>query len=91
MKLKECNIQSILCIMQYTVGIWNPTIWNPETFAIGFQMVWFLDGRALAIAIATVPTIQKPDIFVQISNGFDKMATICLDLKWLGFQISDPI
>ena len=22
---------------------------------------------------------------------FDKMAAICLDFKWLGFQIQDPI
>ena len=31
------------------------------------------------------------DTFVWISNGFDKMAAICPDLKWLGFRISDPI
>ena len=38
-----------------------------------------------------VPTIQNQDIFVWISNGFDKMAAICRDFKWLGFWISDPI
>ena len=35
--------------------------------------------------------IQNPDVFVHISNRFDKMAPICTDFKWLGFQISDPI
>ena len=56
--------------------IWNLTIWNPETFEIqtfwrlGFQMVRFSNGRAVA-----VPTIQKLDHlklghFSRTSNGF---------------------
>ena len=32
--------------------------------------------------------MKNLDIFV--SNGFDIMAAICLDFKWLGFRISDP-
>ena len=40
-----------------------------------FQKVRFSNGRASAVAIAIVPTIEKrtiqnPDIFVRISNGF---------------------
>ena len=60
--------------------IWNPdqisngsTIWKPDTEKSGIQMVtvvWFSKGRALAMAIAIVPAIQKLDIFVLISNGF---------------------
>ena len=33
---------------------------------------------------------NKSRLFVWISNGFDKMIAICLDLKWTGFWISDP-
>ena len=40
-----------------TVGIWNPTIWNPDFLKVGFQMVRFSNGQALAI----VPTIWKPN------------------------------
>ena len=39
-----------------------------------------------------LPTIRKPD---QFKYGFqivlDKIVPICPDIKWLGFQISDPI
>ena len=49
-----------------TVWIWNPTLWNLDLLKVGFQMVWFSNGRALAI----VPTIRNPDIFVQITNYF---------------------
>ena len=54
-----------------TVGIWILTIQILETFEnwtfnIGFQIVQFSKGQALAM----VPTIQKMDIFVWISNGF---------------------
>ena len=37
-------------------------------------MVRFSKGRATALAKAMFPTIQNPDIFVWISNSFDKMA-----------------
>ena len=33
-------------------------------------MVPFSNGQALAMAIAVVPTIQNPDFFVWISNGW---------------------
>ena len=55
------------------------------------------NGWALAMAKAIVPTIQKPDhsksghVFPDFKCFFDKMAVICLDFKWLGFWISNPI
>ena len=55
------------------VGIWNPTIWNPHFLKAGFQMVLFSNGRALAIAMVKTihnGTIQKPDVYVRISNVF---------------------
>ena len=66
---------------EHRVGIWNPTIGNPDFLKVRFQMFQFTNCHALALAIAIVPTIQKPDhaksgCFVQVSNGFDKMATI---------------
>ena len=35
--------------------------------------------------------IQNLVVYVWISNCFYKMAAICPDFKWLGFQITDPI
>ena len=31
-----------------TVGIWNLTIWNRDFLKVGFQMVWFSKGQAVA-------------------------------------------
>ena len=69
----EGNDFSDFIVKVFTVGICNPTIWNPETFE--FQMVRFSNGRAITMAIALVPTIWKLnignlDFFVRISNGF---------------------
>ena len=59
------------------MGIWNPTMYsnsrnisNPDFLKIRFQIVQFSNGRAVAMAIAIVPSIQNPDIFVRIWNGF---------------------
>ena len=58
---------------------------------------WISNGRALATAIATVPTIKKPDhskiwIFLyRFQTVFDKMVALCPDFKWSCFWISDPI
>ena len=74
-----------------------PTIWNTDFLKVGFQMVQFSNCQALAVAIAIVPTIQKPD--------HSKSKHFCPDFKWFltkwlpfvlisngfGFQISDPI
>ena len=63
--------------MTFTVVIWNMTIWNLETFKIltfwisnfkwfGFQRVRPFDNW----------TIQNPDSFIRISNGFYKMGPL---------------
>ena len=49
-------------------------IWNPEFLKVGFHMVWFSKGRALAMAIAMIPTIWKPD--------HSKFECFCTDFKW---------
>ena len=54
-----------------------------------FRVVQFSKSQALAMAIATVPTIQKWDLS-KSGMVLDKIAAICQDFKWLGFQISDP-
>ena len=38
-------------------------------------------SNGLTLAIAIVPTIRNSEVFVQISNVFDKMAAICPDFK----------
>ena len=38
-----------------------------------------------------MPTRIKGKKTHKLKMVFDKMAAICLDLKWMGFQISDPI
>ena len=43
---------------------------SPDFLKVRFQTVRFSNDWALAKAIAIVPTIQNPDIFVWISNGF---------------------
>ena len=60
---------------------------NLDFLKIVFHMVQFAKGWEMAMAL----TIQNPNIFVWISNSFDKMAAICTDFKLLGFRISDPI
>ena len=45
-------------------------IWKPDFVKVGFQKVRFSIGRALAMAIASVPTVQNPDVFIRILNGF---------------------
>ena len=74
-----------------TVGIWNLTFQNQETFEIQIFEGRISNGWALAMAIALVPTIWNRDIFVRILRVFSKMAAICQDLKWFSFQISDTI
>ena len=58
---------------------------------MGFKMVEFSKGRAKALVIAMVLTIQNPDILSRFQMIFNQMAAICPDFKWLGFRISDPI
>ena len=65
---------------------------------VGFQMVRFSNGLALALAIGSYsPNHLKNGTFKiwTFLSGFQmvfgKMAAIYPDFKWLGFQISDPI
>ena len=80
------------------VGIWNPTFQNLETFfnpvflKIRFQMVWFLKVQAVAM----VPTIWKLDHsksrwFCPDIKYFLTKLLPCLNFKWSGFWISDPL
>ena len=48
-------------------------------------------GQAIVLAMAIDRPFEKPDIFVWFSKVFDKMAAICLNFKWSGFQTSDSI
>ena len=61
----------------YTGDLKSRNIWNLDFLKVGFQMILFSNGRALAMAIAIVPTIknqtiQNPDNFGLISNGFSQ-------------------
>ena len=60
---------------KYSGDLKSGIIWNFYFLMVGFQMVQFSNGRALAIAIAIVPTIWKPDL--------SKSGLFCLDFKWL--------
>ena len=68
---------------------WN--IWNLDFLKVGFQMVRFSNGQALATAIALVPTIWKPDIFVQISKGFWQDGCLLSGFQMFGLRDLDPI
>ena len=50
-------------------------------------MVQFSKGRALAKAIAIVPTIQN----LNVLSGFQMVFHKIMDFKWFGIQISDSI
>ena len=52
---------------------------------------WISNVQALAMAIAL--TIRKTDrtFLSRFQKGFEKMAAICMDFKWLGFWITGPI
>ena len=81
-------------LCEITVTIWKPNarISHSGDLKSGLFEGQISNGWAFAMAKAIVPTIQNPDIFVQIFNVFFyKMAPICLDLKSLGVRISDPI
>ena len=70
----------------------NQTIWNTETLFEGR----ISNSQALAMAIAIVPTVQKPDHSKSESlspdfKWFDKMVAKSPDFKWLSFPIPDLI
>ena len=73
------------------------TIQNSDFLKIGFQMVQFMKGWCNSFFYGYGPNYLKTSQFkIQtflsgFQMFFDKMAFICPDFKWLGFQISDPI
>ena len=80
-----------------TVGIWNLSIWNPETFEI--PTFWRLDFKWSGFSYVQIysPNHLKTGPFKigtflsRFQMVFDKMAAIWLYFKWFGFQILDPI
>ena len=77
-----------------TVGIWNQTIWNPETFdykilKIEFQMVRFSKSWAIAMVWTFQnQIIQNQEFFFQILNGFDKLLPF-VQISKFSFPISE--
>ena len=62
-------------------GIWNLTCQNPDFLKINFHMVQFSESWA----------IWNPCFLSGFQIVFYNMAAICLDFKWSGFRISDPV
>ena len=75
-KLTHCKPVFILVISQkpITVGDLKYNHLKSGLLKVRFQMVRFSNGRALAKAIAIVPTIRKPD--------HSKSRHYCPDFKW---------
>ena len=85
-----------------TVGIWNWTIWNQETFEIwtfwssdfkwsGFQMLGFNYGYSFSSNHSKTGPFKIRTFLSGFKMFFDKMAAICPNFKWLGLWISGPI
>ena len=56
--LCECKFRRVIeCKLMCTEVIWNPTIWNPDFLKVGFQMVRFSKGRALARRMLIGPAL----------------------------------
>ena len=82
---------------QYLVGIWNTTIRNPETLEIQTFWMWDFKWSGFSCSYIYSPNYLKTGKFKiwTFLSGFqmvfDKMVVICLDFKWLGFQIPSKI
>ena len=87
----------LIFVNDNTVGIWNPTIfksgniWNLDFLKVGFQMVGFSYGYIFSPNDLKAGPFEILTFLPSFQIVFDKMAPICPDFKWLGFQISDPI
>ena len=66
-------------------------IWNLDFLKVVHQMVRFLNGQVLAVAINLVPLFKNGMFLSGFHMVLDKMPAICPDFKRLGFQILDPI
>ena len=89
------NCHSIFRVTKHgftrTVGIWNPTIqnctfWRSDFKWLGFSYGYSYSPNHLKTRPFQIRTfLSKFQMFLT-----NKMETICLNFKWLGFQISDP-
>ena len=88
----------------WNLTIWNPDILKVRFQKVRFQKVWFSNARAIVVSIGTNPTFKAELVPMELMETtaiaiapnhkkfvFVKMAVICPDFKWLGFQISDHI
>ena len=69
--------------MSSTVGIWSK---SPDFKWLGFSDSYSYSPDHLKTGPFKIRTLLS-----WFQMVFDKIAVICLDFKWLGFQISDPI
>ena len=77
--------------MSVTVGICNLTIPNPDFLKIGFQMVWFSKGYKYAPYHLKTGQFKIRPCSPGFQMVFENKVAIWLDLKYLGFQMSDTI
>ena len=75
--------ETFFWIMSSTVGIWSI---SPEFKWLGFSDSYSYSPDHLKTGPFKIRTLLS-----WFQMVFDKIAVICLDFKWLGFQISDPI
>ena len=68
-----------------TMGIRTPTIQNPDFLKVLFQ-IKFLNGQAITLAIAMVPTIQNTYFFGRISNAFGQNGIQLSGFRMVGFS-----
>ena len=76
----EWPFNIMCCLRKYSGNLKSDhlksgNIWNSDFLKVRFQMAQWSNSRALALDMAIVPTIQKPDHlksggFCQVSNGF---------------------
>ena len=73
------------------MGIWNPTILNPDFLKIRFKWLGFRYGYSCSPNCSKTGPFKILMLMSRFQMVFDKMAAICPNFKWLGLQISDPI
>ena len=79
-----------------TVGILNPTIWNPDFLKVRFddpvfKWLGFNYGYSYSTNHLKTRTFEIWTFLSRFQMVLDKMTAICPDFKWLGFRISDHI
>ena len=85
------------CVSFIEILVWNILQWRSEIRPFEIQTFWRSVFKWSGFSYGYSPNHLKTgpfkiQIFLSVFQMvFDKMATICPDLKWLGFQFSDPI